>query len=125
MTAPVSHHHSVTRFSIVGVPAIVYIFHPRGGGDGFVACGSTRYTWVTHVNTCSYAIRVLEATTRNFPFINNITHAYPVEQLGCGRFRLQIAASLSLSIEPSLTNRPIENSLTDMFLNFLLDLNAG
>ena len=49
MAAPVSHHHSVTCFIIVAIPAFVDIFHPRGGGNSFVACCGILYRWVTDV----------------------------------------------------------------------------
>ena len=54
MAAPVSHHHSITCFSIVVIPATVYIFHPRGGGNSFVASLGIHYTWVTRGNTCKH-----------------------------------------------------------------------
>ena len=44
MATPVSHHHSVTRFIIVGIPAFVYIFHPRGGGGLGPSCYGFNYT---------------------------------------------------------------------------------
>ena len=51
MAAPVSRHHSVTHFSIVVIPATVHIFHPRGGGNSFVASLGIYYTWVTRAST--------------------------------------------------------------------------
>ena len=54
MAAPVSRHHSVTCFIIVGIPAFVDIFHPRGGCNSFITCFGNRYTWIAHVqlSTC-------------------------------------------------------------------------
>ena len=73
MAAPVSHHHSVTCFSIVGIPAIVDIFHPRSGCNSFIVCFGNRYTWITHactISTCTVYVELYHSLVPRplFPF---------------------------------------------------------
>ena len=65
MAAPNPHLHFITSRSIVGVPAIVHVLHPHGGGNSFgpgVTNDAIRYTRGEHTFSSTCTARMLETS---------------------------------------------------------------
>jgi len=67
-------------------PAVVWVVHHKGGGDGFqVCCGGSDRSLVASLNSCLSASRAANASGHVFPYCLQLSAKAPVSSQGfCG-----------------------------------------